>query len=116
MNRALGTNLLSLPDYALNQEVKDLPERVKSCISPALEYACRSWYSHLTGIGKEEDTTCVLNALRFFLKHKFLPWLEVISVLGAVRNAVVALGGLVQWLQEVCLIRFEVPHIINPLG
>jgi len=116
MNGALKQNLLSLPDYALNQEVKDLPDRVKDHVSPALEYACRSWYNHLTGIRKEEDTTCVLNGLRFFLKDKFLPWLEVISVLGAARNAVVALGGLIQWLQEVCLIYFEVLHITNPLG
>jgi len=115
MNGALKQNLLSLPGYALNQEVKDLPERVKSYISPALQYACLSWYSHLTEIRKEEDTTCVLSALRFFLKHKFLPWLEVISVLGAARNGVVGFGGLIQWLQEVCLIHPKVLHITNPL-
>lgn len=103
MNDVLKTNLLSLPAYALNQEVKDLPERVKGYISPALEYACKSWYNHLNGVSKEEDVTCVLDALRIFLKQKFLPWLEVLSVLGATRVAVVTLGGLIQWLQEVCL-------------
>jgi len=102
INGALKKNLLSLPGYALNQEVKDLQERVKANISPALEYACTSWYNHLTEIRTEEDTTCILDTLRIFLKHKFLPWLEVISVLGAARNAVVGLEGLIQWLQEVC--------------
>jgi hypothetical protein len=86
MNGALEQNLLSLPDYALNSEVEDLPERVKDHISTALEYACKSWHNHLNGIGG--DTGDFLHVLHCFLKEKFLPWLEVVSVLGAVRDAV----------------------------
>jgi len=105
MNNALKPNLLSLPDYALNQEVKDLPDRVKDQISPALEYACKSWYNHLSRMGerKGEDIICVLDALRHFLEQKFLPWLEVVSVLGAARDAVAALNELGKWLSEVSL-------------
>jgi len=102
MNGALKPNLLLLPDYALNQEVKDLPDRVKDYISPALEYACRSWSHHLIKIRKEADIACVLDALRTFLKQKFLPWLEVASVLGVTRGAAVSLRDLIQWCQEVC--------------
>jgi len=102
MNNALKPNLLSLPSYALNQEVKNLADKVKDHISPALEYACGSWYHHFTKIGKGEDITCVLDALRTFLKQNFLPWLEVVSVLGIARGAAVALRQLIQWLQEVC--------------
>ena len=94
-------NLLSLPDYALNSEVEDLQERVKDYISPASEYACKSWHSHLNGI--RGDTGDVLHVLHCFLKEKFLSWLEVASVLGAVRDAIVALQTLILWLQEVCL-------------
>ena len=101
MNSALKPNLLSLPDYALNQEVKDLSDRVKDHISPALEYACKSWYHHIAKTG--EDVVYTLEALYLFLKEKFLPWLEVISVLEAVRDVVFGLENLVVWLQKVCL-------------
>ena len=99
MNDNLEPNLLSLPDYALNQEVKDLADRIKVHISPALEYACRSWYSHL--IKTREGTTHILDTLYIFLRKKFLPWLEVISILGATRGTVPGLENLVMWLQQV---------------
>ena len=92
---------LSLPDYALNQEVKDLSDRVKDHISTALEYACSSWYHHLTKT--REDISDILDALHLFLEGKFLPWLEVVSVLGATRDAVAGLQSLILWLQKVCL-------------
>ena len=110
MNSTLKPNLLSLPDYALNLEVKDLPERVKNYISPALEYACRSWFSHLTKA--RGDITYILDVLRIFLGRKFLPWLEVISVLGVTKVAVTGLEDLILWLEEVCWIYFEVQPIL----
>ena len=100
MNNSLEQNLLSLPDYALNSEVEDLSERVKSHISPALEYACKSWHNHLNGI--RGDTGDFLHILQHFLEKKFLAWLEVVSVLGATRDAIVGLKKLTLWLQEVC--------------
>ena len=99
MNSSLDKNFLSLPDYTLNSEVEDLPGRVKDNICPALEYACKSWYNHLNGI--RVDTSDVLHVLQCFLKKKFLPWLEVVSVLGAPRVAIIALENLILWLQEV---------------
>ena len=101
MNDTLKHNLLSLPEYALNQEVKDLPDRAKNFISSALEYACKSWYGHLTKT--REDIPHILDALHVFLEKNFLAWLEVISVLGATRNAVAAMESLMLWLQEVCV-------------
>jgi len=101
MNDALEPNLLSLPECALNKEVKDLQDRINIHISPALEYACRSWYDHLTKEG--ENIVQVLDALCIFLKKKFLPWLEIISVLRATRSAVVGLKKFILWLNEVCL-------------
>jgi len=101
MNDALKPNLLSLPECALNKEVKDLQDRINVHISPALEYACKFWYDHLTKTG--EDIAQVLDALDVFLKKKFLPWLEIISVLGATRDAVVGLKRFILWLNEVCL-------------
>ena len=100
MNSGLKQNLLSLPDYALNSEVEDLEERVNNRISVALQYACWSWYHHLPKT--EGDVTGVISYLHIFLEEKFLAWLEVISVLGATRGAVVALEQLILWLQKVC--------------
>jgi len=100
MNSSLEQNLLSLPDYALNSEVQDLPERVKDRVGPALEYACKSWHNHLNGV--RGDTDNVLHLLHFFLEKKFLAWLEVVSALGAMRSTIVGLEKLVLWLQEVC--------------
>ena len=100
MNNGLEQNLLSLPDYALNLEVEDLEKRIDNRISITLRYACQSWYNHLTKTGGE--VTDVIRHLRVFLEENFLAWLEVVSVLGAARSAVIVLERLVSWLQEVC--------------
>ena len=101
MNDSLEQNLLSLPNYALNSEVVDMPTRVKDRITIALRYACLSWHNHLTETGG--DVTDVISRLRFFLEEKLLAWLEINSVLGTTRGAVVALEKLMSWLQEVRL-------------
>ncbi|KAF9644139.1 hypothetical protein BDM02DRAFT_3190869 [Thelephora ganbajun] len=99
INDGLERNLLSLPDYALNSEVKDLGTKINDRISSALRYACRYWYSHLAKT--EGDIADVISCLHVFLGEKFLAWLEVFSILGAVRGAVVGLERLILWLQEV---------------
>ena len=101
MSNSLGQNLLSLPNYTLNSEVKDMQARVDSHISTALQYACKSWCNHLTGV--KGDITPIIPALHSFLQERFLVWLEVLSVTGAARDAVGALEKLVPWLWEVCL-------------
>ncbi|KAF9645952.1 hypothetical protein BDM02DRAFT_3271339 [Thelephora ganbajun] len=99
MNDGLEQNLLSLPDYALNSEVEDLETRTNDRISNTLQYACRSWHNHLTKT--EGDVADVASLLRIFLEEKFLAWLEVVSVLGAVRGAIAGLEQLIPWLREV---------------
>jgi hypothetical protein len=102
MNNNLEQNVLSLPDYALNSEVKDLEMRVEGHISTALQYACKSWFSHLIEI--RGDVADIVSILRSFLQEGFLAWLEVLSVIGAARDAIVALEKLMLWLQEVCFV------------
>jgi len=108
MNGSLEQNLLSLPDYALNSEVQDLEMMVKDQVNIALQYACKSWHNHLTKA--RGDITAVVSVLRSFLQGGFLAWLEVLSVIGAARDAVVALENLMPWLQEVC---FGLPNCIS---
>ena len=100
MNNELEQDLLSLPRYALNSEIEDLQTRIDSRIGSALQYACRSWDDHLSStVGETGD---VIPYLRIFLEEKFLGWLEVLSVLGSVGSASVALQNLMVWLREVC--------------
>ena len=101
MGKLLKRNMCSIPDYALNSKVEDLPEKIKeSGIPGALEYACRSWYKHL--ITTEDQAVDMVSALLHFLEEKFLFWLEVLSVLGAVGDAAHALIKTRKWLNEVC--------------
>ena len=58
--------------------------RIEDRVGTALEYACRSWHSHLTRT--MGDITSVIPNLRYFLEKKFLAWLEMVSVLRAVKQ------------------------------
>ncbi|KAF9784547.1 hypothetical protein BJ322DRAFT_851719 [Thelephora terrestris] len=98
MNDGLEQNLLSLPAYSLNSEVKDLQTRINNRIGIALQYACQSWHSHL--VETREGITGVISYLTIFLKNNFLAWLEVLSVLGEVGGAAVGLEKLMTWLQK----------------
>ena len=101
MNRELERNMCQLPDGVANSEVVDLKERAEEHIGQALEYACRLWHKHLVG-AIPARTTPVLHR---FLEEKFLFWLEALSVLGAAREAVEALGVIEKrkWTEVVIL-------------
>ncbi|KAF9783988.1 hypothetical protein BJ322DRAFT_1125496, partial [Thelephora terrestris] len=103
MNNTLEKNMCQLPEAVNNSEVHDLQERADKYISQALQYACRSWHKHLVNeptANKNEITS----ALCCFLEKKFVFWLEVLSVLGAVRNAVDALKVVAEWSEEASLL------------
>ena len=101
MNRELERNMCKLPDGVANSEVIDLKERVKEHIGQGLKYACRSWHKHVVGTIPAR----IIPILHQFLEEKFLFWLEALSVLGAAREAVEALGiiGKCEWI-DVCYI------------
>ena len=105
MNLKLERNMCGLPDGVINSEVGNLKERIEEHISQALEYACRSWHKHLIGTIPAH----VAPVLHRFLETKFLFWLEVLSVLGAVREAVDALEATAKCQrQDVCRMWFLV--------
>ena len=97
--------MCKLPDGVANLDVGDLKERTNRYIDPALQYACVSWHTHLIGlIDAGMAVAYVLSitpTLHQFLETNFLFWLEILSVLGAVKNAVEALQVTTDWL-EVC--------------
>ena len=90
--------MCQLPEAVINSEVNDLQERREQYLNPALQYACKSWHKHLI----DEDSACkseITSALHNFLEKKFIFWIEVLSVLGVVRNAVNALNITANWLE-----------------
>ena len=102
MNQTLEKNMCKLPDGVANSDVSDLKERTERYIDPALRYACVSWHTHLVDVGKiPAHAPSIAPTLHQFLEKKFLFWLEVLSVLGAARNAVGALQATTDRL-EVC--------------
>jgi len=107
MNRGLEQNMCKLPDGVMNSEVNDLKERTKQYIDQGLEYACRSWHKHLVD-ATPAHTLTITSVLHRFLEGKFLFWLEVLSVLGAAREAVDALEAAAGWLD---VRRVFVPNI-----
>ena len=100
MNQTLERNMCKLPEAVTNSEVSDMQERITRYIEPALQYACTSWHKHLAGKCSPDDPT-ISRAIHCFLKEKFLFWLECLSVLGAVKEAINALEVAAKWL-EVC--------------
>ena len=97
MNQRLEKNMCKLPDSVTNSEVSDLRERTEEYIESGLQYACQSWHKHI-----DTHTPCtpeITSTLHHFLEKKFLFWLEVLSVLGTVRNTVDALAVAAKWLQ-----------------
>ena len=102
MNGRLEKNICKLPNAVANSDVGDLEERIRQYIDPGLQYACRSWHTHLVNVCKTSaHVPAITPALHQFLETKFLFWLEVLSVLDAVKNAVDALQVIIDWL-EVC--------------
>ncbi|KAF9645837.1 hypothetical protein BDM02DRAFT_3100793, partial [Thelephora ganbajun] len=109
MNQRLEKNMCNLPDGAANREVDDLRERAERHLDPALRYACKSWHKHLID-GHTVRTPEVASAFRQFLEKKLLFWLEVLSVLGAAREAVDALDVAAKLLE---IISTSCPHIYH---
>ncbi|KAF9786255.1 hypothetical protein BJ322DRAFT_775253 [Thelephora terrestris] len=96
MNQRLERNMCKLPDGVINTEVKDLNWRAEQHIDKALEYACRSWHKHLNDTRPAQKLK-ITPILHQFLEEKFLCWLEVLSVLGATREAVDAMERIEKW-------------------
>jgi len=92
MNRRLEKNMCKLLDGAANSEVADLRDRIEKYIDHSLRYACESWHKHLVDLRTVPyHASRITSTLHRFLEEKLLFWLEVLSVLGTLRDAVDAL-------------------------
>ncbi|GJJ12146.1 hypothetical protein Clacol_006387 [Clathrus columnatus] len=78
MKEQLKFNICKLESsFVWDENVPDLPERIKSSISPALSYTCRYWCEYLL---QGDFTDAVHEGLDEFLRNRLLFWMEVVNL------------------------------------
>jgi len=82
--------------HCRNTDVPDLATRIKKTILPHLSYGCRFWADHLRSSAYETD---ILNEVRDFFHHRFLYWLEVLSLTNKMNTASRMLQSVLNWNQ-----------------
>ena len=87
--------------FILNNEVNNLPSRITQDIPPQVQYACRYWAKHLANASVSDD---LLELMVEFSSKYLLYWVEVSSLLGELRNALVALHDAQQLLAVCCFV------------
>ncbi|GJJ10673.1 hypothetical protein Clacol_004900 [Clathrus columnatus] len=95
MMEGLRFNICDMSNsHIRNVDDKGLSERVSSSISSQLSYSCRYWGQHVSSMAFDP---LVAGKVEKFLDHGFLPWLEVLSLLGAVSGAAKSMSNLISW-------------------
>jgi hypothetical protein len=88
----LKKDICKIGNYSiLNSEVSDLPAQILKCIPSYLQYACRHWVWHFTHSVVTND---LLNLIQEFCAKYLLYWIEVCSLVGELRNALLALDSI----------------------
>src|SRR5262249_38289326 len=85
----------------LNREVDDLSGKISKYLPPDVQYACRHWATHLCNASKDNsdaDQDRLVDALGEFSRHLLIRWIEALSLLGYVMEAIKALGQAQEWL------------------
>jgi hypothetical protein len=110
MDRKLKRNICGLKRYAMNNTL-DVSQRDK-CIDESLRYSCRYWNEHILLESRSLDMPSNshraehLEAIRTILEEWFttrlLHWLEVLSLLHELGQAVRAQSSMRDWFDSVC--------------
>src|SRR5258706_13840075 len=102
MIEPLRFNICKLEDSRLaNEDVKDLPSRIKENISDALQYSSLHWSNHLCFTPDTGDR-CVWEGLKKFFEGPCpLYWIEVLSIMGMLRIGVPNLRKLTSTMVKV---------------
>ncbi|KZV62972.1 WD40 repeat-like protein [Peniophora sp. CONT] len=98
MKQQLRFNICGLAtSYLPNDRVSDLPAMIERNIPASLSYASLYWASHLSDTPPEP---LVYDAILEFLSDRLLFWLEVVSLLGAIRDLPAVITSLLAWAQD----------------
>ena len=99
--KGLKRNPCSLPPFAMNQDILNLPQLLENRIGGAIQYACAYWAGHLGLSPTSEDfaeqiidlvTNTLLNAP---------PWIEVMSLENQLGEVIHSMNNLLDWLDNV---------------
>jgi energy-coupling factor transporter ATP-binding protein EcfA2 len=95
MQTELKFNICDLPTSHLkNAEMPGLGQKLDTCIPVYLRYCCCFWADHLAAVLINEENSRIAKK---FLETKCLFWLEVLSLLGMVSTASLALSKFIIW-------------------
>jgi hypothetical protein len=93
MDNELRFNICSLTTSYLPN---DSNPHDQAAIHPHLSYSCRFWAEHLIATCFDED---IAGQIRVFFRTKLLYWLEVLSLMKAMKSASASLLSIVKWSQ-----------------
>ena len=98
----LRTNPCSLPPFAMNQDITDLPQLLEAVLGSGLRYACKYWSAHLqlSPTSGEHNSLLTPSISRFFERGVF-PWMEVMSLEGRLEDVIHSMNDLLDWLGKV---------------
>ena len=90
-------NICKLEDSRLaNEDIKDLPARIKENISDSLQYSSLHWSDHLCSKENCDQLILVLASLKDFFEGLYpLFWIEVLSIMGNIPIGVLSLRRLI---------------------
>jgi hypothetical protein len=101
MKDGLKFNICDLgSSHLLNDEVKDLSQRIETNISAALLYSCRFWAAHLRDITINSEV--LMKEVEDFFHNRLLFWLEVMSLKKEIAAANIALLTVASWIKVSC--------------
>jgi len=97
----LRFNICSLESsYLPNSAIPDLEERVKESVSAELSHSCRFWGMY---VGATSVERLLVEEVKAFFDHdRLLFWLEVVSLLNVIGDAVAILSCMSDWLTVSC--------------
>ncbi|CAE6381032.1 unnamed protein product [Rhizoctonia solani] len=96
MEKQLRFNICSLQtSHHLDKDIANLKDRVDSCVTSELFYACRYWADHLQAAPASNEMTGLFSR---FLYERLLFWIEVVNLKGWVSNASSAMVQVFEWL------------------
>ncbi|EIM84651.1 WD40 repeat-like protein [Stereum hirsutum FP-91666 SS1] len=101
MTRGLRFNICSFPSsFRRNRDLPELANRVKTNISPTLQYACRFWAYH-TSRATTAGCDALLDELKSFLHGFFLFWIEAQSLMGTVSTVPASIAAAGRWRSKI---------------
>ena len=101
--KKLKPNPCDLPDFAMNQDVLNLPELLEDNVGSAARYACGYWTMHF----RSSPTTgnyalqLISSATEFFDANA-IQWIEVMSLENRLEHVIYSIHNLFNWLDMVC--------------